>query len=73
MPWVDLADGEPGALLAASDGEPELPQVDAGVDDHPLELWRLLHEDLVLAGRLRNVEDAGPLIAAVRRPRTDRS
>ena len=45
---VDLTDGEAGALLPASHGEPELRQVDAGIDDHPLELRRLLHEDLML-------------------------
>ena len=47
---IDLPDREPGALLALCHRDPELREVDAGLDQHPLELGGLLHERRVVLG-----------------------
>ena len=61
---VDLADDEPGALLGLGDREPELGQVDAALDQHPLEQRHLLHELLVLlvGAEAHHPLDAGAVV-----------
>ena len=61
---VDLADDEPGVLLALRHREPQLHQVDAGADPHLLEPRRLAEElvVVVLGAVVHDVLDAGPVV-----------